>query len=165
MTVPANLIHADDLGWKDQEHNGKVRFRRRMLAKAAGGDKIGCSQYDIPPGGKLWPYHYHYGNEEAIYVLSGAGKVRLPDGEYPLVPGDYVALPPGPSSAHRVTADDDTGVVVLIFSTMISPEVAIYPDSQKIGIFAKGIAGEEGDRGVRQIVTRDSGVDYWQDED
>ena len=165
MAVPSNLIHADDLEWKDQEHKGKVLFRRRMLAKAAGGEKIGCSQYDIPPGGKLWPYHYHYGNEEAIFVLSGAGKVRLPDGEHPLAPGDYVALPVGPSSAHRVMAQDDQGIVVLIFSTMVSPEVAVYPDSQKIGVSAKAIPGEEGDRGVRKIVLHDSGVDYWQDED
>ena len=165
MDTPANLVHSDEIEWKQQEHNGKKLFRRRKLAQAAGGDKIGCSQYEIPPGGRLWPYHYHYGNEEAIFVLSGSGKLRLPDGEYPLAPGDYVSLKTGPAGAHRVMAADDEAVVVLIFSTMISPEVAYYPDSKKIGVFARPVKGQDGDRGIAQFVPHDGGVDYWQGEE
>ena len=47
---------------------------------------------------------YHDANEKALYVLEGTGVVRLPDGEYPIGKGDYLAFPRGPEGAHVVTA-------------------------------------------------------------
>ncbi len=56
----------------------------------AGGKRLGCSLYELPPGKKSWPYHYHTGNEEAIFVLEGGG-----GDERTLESGDYAAFPVG----------------------------------------------------------------------
>jgi hypothetical protein len=39
----------------------------------AGGEKLGCSLYEVPLGRRAWPCHYHRANEEAIHVLYGSG--------------------------------------------------------------------------------------------
>jgi hypothetical protein len=48
-------------------------------------------------------------------------------------------------------------VRIVVFSTKQSPAVAVYPDSDKLGIW---IAGSEDSL----IVRRDSAVDYWEGE-
>jgi uncharacterized cupin superfamily protein len=74
-----------------------------------------------------------------------------------LEPGDTVCFPEGPDGAHKVTNPEDAteDVRVLMISTLNEPSVAVYPDSDKLGVFA-------GD--YRLMVKRDSGVDYWQGE-
>ena len=51
----------------------------------------------------------------------------------------------------------DATVRVLMFSTVFEPSVAVYPDSDKLGVWP-------GDDGDRIMVRRASGVDYWDGE-
>ena len=154
----------DALDWQEIDRE-EARFRRKRLAPAAGGEDIGTSLYEIPPGGRAWPYHYHDGNEEAIYVLAGRGRLRTPDGETPLEVGDYVAFPVGPEGAHRVSNPGDDPLRYLAISTMSDPDVTVYPDSEKIGVYAGSPPGGTGDRDVEAYFRRADAVDYWLDED
>ncbi|MFB6219992.1 MAG: cupin domain-containing protein [Halolamina sp.] len=166
-------VNADDLAWNETEH-GETAFRRKKLAAAvaerADGDRradadLGCSLYELPPGNRSWPYHYHTGNAEAFYVLAGEGTLRTADDEHPLRPGDYVACPPGEDGAHRVVNDGDDPLRYLAFSTMRDPDVTVYPDSGKIGVFAGAPPGGEGDRDVSGYFERESDVEYWDGEE
>ena len=47
---------------------------------------------------------------------------------------------------------------MLIFSTKVDPSMAVYPDSDKIGVWS----GKETDK--RLLVRRESDVDYWDGE-
>jgi uncharacterized cupin superfamily protein len=93
---------------------------------------LGCSVYDVPPGGRNWPYHFHVGNEEWLIVVSGRPTLRTPAGERELEPGDIVSFPEGESGAHDVSNRSDENVRVAIFSTLRKgyPE---YPDAGKVG--------------------------------
>jgi uncharacterized cupin superfamily protein len=44
--------------------------------------------YRAEPGVPIWPYHYHHGIEEWLYVVSGTPVLREPAGERTLEPGD-----------------------------------------------------------------------------
>jgi uncharacterized cupin superfamily protein len=141
-------------------------FRRQKLAAAAGGEELGCSLYEVPPGGATWPYHYHTGNEEALFVLDGRGTLRTPDGEFPLESGDYAAFPAAEEGAHRLTVPDDADgpLRYLMMSTMADPDVTVYPDSGKVGVFAGAPPGGDGDRTVHGYYRTADAVDYWTDE-
>ncbi|WP_435067877.1 cupin domain-containing protein [Haloplanus sp. C73] len=158
-------MHVDetDLDWESIDE-GETRFRRKRLAAAAGGERLGCSLYELPPGTKSWPFHYHTGNEEAIYVLSGSGQLRTADGVRPLESGAYVALPEGEAGAHRVSNDGDEPLRYLAMSTMDDPDVTVYPESEKIGVYAGSPPGSEEPRTVAGYYRRDDDVDYWLDE-
>jgi len=124
---------------------------RRSLSRAAGGRALGCSHMRVPPGKSAWPRHFHLANEEAVYVLSGSGTARVGDDVLPLRPGDYLALPAGAGHAHRIDNDGAEPLEYLIFSTMNDPDVMVYPDSNKLAVFAGSPPG--GDASARHFET------------
>jgi uncharacterized cupin superfamily protein len=90
-------------------------------------------------------------------VLDGRLSVRHPDGEDELEPGDVVCFPPGPDGAHKLTNRGEQPVRMVIVSTAKLPAVAVYPDSDKIGVWTEGARDNV-------MVRRGSGVDYWDGE-
>jgi uncharacterized cupin superfamily protein len=156
-------VNEADLDWSET-HRGETGFRRKRLAAAAGADDLGCSLYELPSGKRSWPYHYHANNAEAFYVLTGEGQLRTADGTHRLESGDYVACPTGVSGAHRVVNDGDEPLRYLALSTLNDTDVTVYPDSEKIGVYAGAAPGADGERDVSGYYERDAQVDYWQDE-
>lgn len=122
------------------------------LGPQLGAEVLGATVYELPPGESVCPYHYEYGDEEWLIVVAGTPTVRHPDGESELEAGDVVAFPRGPKGAHKVGNTSGETARVLIISTLQEPSVAVYPDSDKIGVYQ----GEES-----LLVRRESGVDYW----
>ena len=101
-------------------------FRRKRLAAAAGGKGLGVSWFELQPGQKAFPLHFHLANDEAVFVLEGEGVLRLGDEEHALRAGDYVAFPPGPPG-HQIVNRSQSPLRYLAMSTMREPEVAVYP--------------------------------------
>src|SRR5919202_4128417 len=97
-----NVINERELEWTEQSHGETFSFLRKQLGSATGGEKLGCSLYEVPPGRRAWPRHYHLANEEAIYILEGSGTLRIGGNEIRLSGGDYVALPTRAEGAHQL---------------------------------------------------------------
>jgi uncharacterized cupin superfamily protein len=148
-----------DTGEVEFDESDPEGFRAGMarFGPSIGGTMLGGSLYELPPGQSNCPYHYEYGNEEWLVVLEGKLTVRHPGGEEELDAGDVVCFPDGPEGAHRLTNGTDATVRVLMLSTMIEPSAAVYPDSDKIGIWP-------GDKRDTIMVRRESSVDYWDGE-
>ena len=131
---------------------GMFRFGERLGAKATG-----CSVYELPPGQSICPYHYEYGEEEWLLVLEGRPTLRTPEGSEPIDPWEVVFFPTGPDGAHSVRNDTDATVRVLMFSTRKEVAVAVYPDSDKVGIFT-------GNKDDDVMVRKASNVGYFDGE-
>ncbi|WP_435364945.1 cupin domain-containing protein [Haloarchaeobius sp. DYHT-AS-18] len=158
-------VNEADLEW-DELETGATRFRRKRLGGAADAEQLGASLYELPAGARSWPFHYHTANEEAIYVLAGTGTLRTADGGQALERGDFVALPTGEEGGHRVVNTGEEPLRYLCVSTMQEPDVTVYPDSGKLGIFAGAPPG--GDSAARTVdgyYPRDAAVDYWDGEE
>jgi uncharacterized cupin superfamily protein len=114
-----------------------------------GAQRIGASVYQAEAGLPIWPYHYHHGIEEWLYVIEGAPVLREPAGERILAPGDLVCFPSGHLGAHTVKGPGR----LVIFATGhdVEPYMSVYPDSDKV-------SGPEG------ILLRSSAVGYWHGE-
>ena len=113
--------------------------------------------YDIDPGDWL-PYHYEY-VEEWLLVLEGSVVVRSPEGEEPADRGDLVRFAVGPAGAHKLTNRGETPARLLMFSSSREPAIAVYPDSDKIGVWVPG--------GADNVMVRreDGNVDYYDGEE
>jgi uncharacterized cupin superfamily protein len=118
-----------------------------------GGSAITGTVYEVPAGESTVPYHYEYGAEEWLLVLDGRPTLRHPDGEDELEPGDLVCFPEGPAGGHKVTNRGDEVTRVMIISTYSRPAIAIYPDSDKIGVWSPD--GPEG------LYRRETTVEYY----
>ena len=129
------------------------------LGPLLGAVDLGATVYELEPGNSNCPYHYEYGNEEWLLVLSGTLTVRHPDGETELGPGDLASFLEGPRGAHKLTNKGDETVRLVMISTKVQPDMSVYPDSDKIGAWPAG--GESPDR---IMVRRESNVDYWDGE-
>jgi uncharacterized cupin superfamily protein len=165
MSGASNVVRVEDLAWDEQSYGDRFGHRRKQLGSAAGGERLGCSLYEIPPGRRAWPYHYHLANEEAIYVLEGSGTLRIDGERVEISRGDYVALPVGPAGAHQITNSSDAPLRYLCFSTMVEPDVLVYPDSNKVGLFAGAAPGGARDRRTLQKFLRaDAEVGYYEGE-
>jgi len=146
--------------WQSEEANldhGAFAFVRKRLGAAAGSQKLGVSWFEIQPGKKAFPAHYHLANEEAVFVLEGEGVLRLGDEEHNLRAGDYLAFPPGPPG-HQILNRSNAPLRYLALSTMIEPEVAVYPDSKKIGVLSRA-------QNLASVHKQDAAVDYYEGEE
>lgn len=156
-------VNADDLDWTELEED-RTKFKRKQLAEETDGEELGCSLYELPPGRRSWPYHYHTANEEALFVLSGTGALRLDGKTVSLEEGDYVALPADESGAHRVVNDSDAPLTYLAVSSMNEPDVTVYPDSEKVGVFVGSPPGGRDGRTLQGYYRQADSVDYWEGE-
>ncbi len=127
------------------------------IGDAAGGQALKVKLYELPPGQSICPYHYEY-EEEWLLVLTGSPTLREPGAERELQPGELVCFPPGPGGAHKLTNRADDTVRALMFSSAREPSVAVYPDSDKIGVWS----GNEADHAM--LRRRDGNVDYYDGE-
>jgi uncharacterized cupin superfamily protein len=131
---------------------GMDRFGGRFGAR-----DTGASLYELPPGQALCPYHYEYGEEEWLLVLTGSATVRTPERTETLGPMQLVFFAKGPEGAHQIRNDSGEPVRILMWSTVVSPTATAYPDSDKVGVYT-GVPGEN------LIVRRSANVDYYDGE-
>jgi uncharacterized cupin superfamily protein len=146
-------LFAPQFDYDDSDPDG-YRAGLDRFGSDIGGQRLGGSVYDVPPGQSICPYHFEWGDEEWLTVLEGRASVRHPEGTDELGPGDTVCFPEGPAGAHKVTNATDAPLRVLMLSTRREPAVSVYPDGDKVGVWgAHGSA--EG------FFRRESTVDYY----
>jgi uncharacterized cupin superfamily protein len=121
------IVRTSEMEWAPAMDHGKFAGRR----KALGGQKLTCGLWELPPGKRSFPLHVHHVTEEALFVVSGRGKVRTPDAETEIGPGDYVSFPAG-GPAHQLINEGSEPMVYLGLSAVFGVDVVEYPDSGKI---------------------------------
>ena len=103
--------------------------RGTRIGAAAGAQELGCTLYQLDPGGQAAPYHMHHGNEELMIVLDGTLELRTPEGTREVTRGATVSFLAGAAGAHRVRNTSESTARYLIVSTMRFPEVAEQLDT------------------------------------
>ena len=125
------------------------RHRGTSIRDELGSHAIGAGAYEAYAGQPIWPYHYHHGVEEWLYVMSGAPVLRDPVGQRMLEPGDVVAFPSGHVGAHTVAGPGR--FMIVSTGDHVEPWMSVYPDSDKVG-------------GPGGMLLRSSAVSYWHGE-
>ena len=143
--------------WDSENDREGFRHRATRVGARLGARALGAGLYELPPGEKTWPYHYTYGMEEWLLVVSGTPTLRAPEGERELGRGDVVVFREGPEGAHQLINRSAEPARVLIFSSESSLTVVHYPDSGKVGFWAR--SGGQG-----ALLPRDPELDYWEGE-
>ncbi len=144
----------------DSEAHGFFR-RWARLGPALGAQALGAGIIELPPGTTPSPYHLHHANEEMFIVLEGRPTLRTPVGTRELEEGEVVSFLAGDEGAHQVSNWTDEPARLLMISTMVQPDIVVYPDSGKTGVrsTAPGRGG-----GLRENHLAENAVDYWEGE-
>lgn len=116
-------------------------LRAVRLGAHAGADRLAANLYELEPGAKVSPLHFHHANEEMLLVISGQPTLRRGDeDETPLAPGEIVAFPIGPDGIHQIVNRSEAAARVLIVATSALPEVAEQPEERLLAVItAEGL--------------------------
>ena len=144
-------------------------LRIGRIGGRVGAQQLGYNITAVPPGKRAFPYHSHRVNEEMFLVLQGSGEVRIGSETFPLRTGDILACPAGgPETAHQIINTGTDELRYLAVSTMRSPEICDYPDSNKFGVYGErpgsAQAQEPQPRNFRFLAREAQSVDYWDGE-
>src|SRR5947207_4537994 len=74
-----NLFRDETSG--DESDPPGYRAQSAQLAPRFGASRLAMTVYDLPSGQAICPYHFHWGDEEWLVVVSGTPTVRTPNGE------------------------------------------------------------------------------------
>lgn len=134
------------------------RSRRARVGQQAGSVRLGASLWELPPGEAAYPYHFHVGEEELLFVLAGRPSLRTPAGWREVDQGEVLSFPPGEEGGHQLVNRTAQPVRFLALATNDPAEVVVYPDSGKIGAY-----GRRGPR-LRELHRRENAVGYFEGE-
>lgn len=150
------IIKADTVIGKDTaRHKDYVYNKKEIVSKPEAAQCV-VSVYEIPPGKAAYPYHYHLSNEEIFYILKGQGLLVTPKGKRIVGEGDFIYFPANDNGAHKLINSSDTDMLVYIdFDTQNDIDIAMYPDSGKIGVWGKN---------TNRVYNINDNVDYYEGE-
>lgn len=144
---------AGELPIKNKDYTESYNFIRKDFLPRGYAEHCMVSIYEIPPRKSAYPYHYHLKNEEVFYIISGEGILKTSSGERRVKAGELLYFPANPDGAHKLTNSSDTEKLVYIdFDVTHDLDAAVYPDSNKIGIWGKD---------VNRVYPIDANVDYY----
>ena len=149
------ITRSNEMPWADALKRGRYENRR----KALGGDKLSAGLWELLPGKRSFPMHAHLVTEEALFVVSGRGKVNTPEGAHDIGPGDYVSFPPG-GTAHQLENDGTEPLVYVGLSAGQGVDVVQYPATGKLAA-----AVGSGPTAKRWIFRDKDQVDYFDGEE
>lgn len=114
----AFMLHA-----KDGAHTSQ-------LSRFAGGQRLNVSLDVLPAGTHSAKYHAHSRQEEFFLILAGHGVLRTPEGERPVGPGDFMAIPAtaGFDTPHNLFNPGPEPLEILDIELVDAGDVAYYPD-------------------------------------
>ena len=138
---------------KDADDPDGYNTSYARVGPLVGGERLGLSVYELPPGQSICPYHYETAEEEWLVVLSGCPTLRTPAEERELRPWDCAFFPSDDRGAHKVTNRSQEVVRVCIWSNRSPVSTAVYPDSEKVGAWPPG-----------KLFRLADAVDYWEGE-
>ena len=145
----------DDLPRKHKSGAEGYEFYRKDVLQVLEARSL-VRVFEIPPGKSAYPYHYHLKNEETFFIIKGEGILRTPEGERPVRPGDLIFFPAGEDGAHKLTNTSEREMLMYLdFDIVHDLDVALYPDSGKIGIWGMD---------TNKIYRIGDDVDYYENE-
>lgn len=163
-----HILNIDDIEYQSWAHGDRFEAELGAISARIGAQKLGYNLTVLSPGKRAFPFHSHRVNEEMFFVLQGAGEIRIGANIYPVRKGDVIACPPGgPDTAHQlINTSDSEKMKYLAVATSMSPEIAEYPDSDKVGVLAQFPADGDGKPTVMRYIIRAQAdmTDYWEGE-
>ena len=102
--------------------------QRRKLGDVAGLTQFGVNLLVLPPGAWSSQRHWHTGEDEFIYIVSGEVVLVTDAGEEVLRAGDAAGFPANDGDGHHLQNRSSQDVVLLEIGTRQLGSIAFYPD-------------------------------------
>lgn len=109
--------------------------QRTRLGDAAGLTQFGVNLLRLPPGAWSAQRHWHVGEDEFIYVVSGEVVLVTDAGDEVLRPGDCAGFKAGDGNGHCLQNRTNADATVLEVGTRVSGgDTAHYPECDMVAV-------------------------------
>lgn len=106
-----------------------------QLGKVAGMTQFGVNHLVLDPGAYSSLRHWHEGEDEFVFVLSGAVTLIDENGRHRLETGAFAGFPAGAANAHHFVNETPSPVALLVVGTRkVGVETIHYPDDARMGV-------------------------------
>jgi uncharacterized cupin superfamily protein len=121
----------------DQPCRGRSRKR---LGDAGGLSQFGVNLLTLEPGAWSAQRHWHDGEDEFVYMVSGELVLIADEGEQILRPGDCAAFPKNDGNGHHLVNRSNASAVCLEVGTRTQGDgdMCYYPDADLVWNGPKG---------------------------
>jgi uncharacterized cupin superfamily protein len=132
--TPIRPIKSDDVPWTAfaDVPNFNIRYKHLTLAACGEDYHVGVAIEELPPGMRTAPAHYHFIEEEHLYILEGALTLRLGAERYAMRAGDYACFLAGQKAGHTLVNEGDQTCRYVIVGENSPNEVVVYTDTNKV---------------------------------
>lgn len=156
--APPKPISSLDVAWVEWSEVPRFGLRYRHLTLAAFGEdyRVGVAIEELPPGKQSSPAHYHFLEEEHVFILEGTLTARIGGDTHEMTAGGYVCFPAGQRAGHCLLNNSGTTCRYVIVGERNPNDVVVYTDSGKVLVRALG---------RRAIFDLDARRGYWDGED
>jgi len=118
----------------------------RQIGKSVAMTQFGVNHLTLHPGAVSSRRHWHEGEDEFVYVLSGVATLRDENGDHQIGQGGFVGFPAGAPNAHHLVNRTDAPVELIVVGVRkVGEERIRYPDQPDPGPFSV-FRDEKGDR-------------------
>jgi len=115
-------------GYPAPFHLKAVERVRRRLGDAGGLTQFGVNLMHLPPGAWSSQRHWHSGEDEFVWVVSGEVAMITDEGEQILRAGDCAAFPKNEANGHHLINKSAGMAIVLEVGSRAPDDVAEYSD-------------------------------------
>ncbi len=115
-------------GYPAPFHEPCMNRTRKPLGDAGGLTQFGVNLLTLAPGVWSSQRHWHSGEDEFVYVLSGEVVLVTDQGEELLRAGDCAAFPKNDANGHQLVNKSKAVAQCLEIGTRTTDDVCLYPD-------------------------------------
>jgi uncharacterized cupin superfamily protein len=146
----------ESLPWEEYGQGTRFAGRARILSNTRQGHaRIGVAIDEIAPGCQSNQAHYHYGEEEHVWILEGRVTLRLGAERIEMKAGDYVTFPAGQKAGHCLVNESDRVCRYVTLGERRNPmDVVVFTDTGKVSVYA-----------TAEIYDKTATKQYWDGED
>lgn len=119
-------------GYPAPFHEPVMRRTREQLGDAGGLTQFGVNLLTLPPGAWSSQRHWHTGEDEFVYVLSGEVTLITNKGEEVMRAGDFAAFPKNLADGHHLVNKSKAEAIVLEVGSRPEEDFVTYPDIDMI---------------------------------
>ena len=112
-------------------------YAAELYSDTGGLTQFGAFVEILPPGSRSSVKHWHKGEDEMVYMLSGEVLLHEGDTSTPLHVGQAATFKASVAAGHCIENASDTEARYLVIGTRSSGDTVTYPDNDRIGHFER----------------------------
>ncbi len=118
--------------------NENAQRTNKPLGDLTGLKNIGFHIIEIAPGMESTEFHFHYHEEECVYILSGNAMALIGDQEFDVREGDFIGYRAA-GKAHKIINTGNDILKCIVVGQRLDHDVADYPQKNKRIFRQKGL--------------------------